>query len=418
MCHETDTEPRARATGQTAGRYRSPLYDEGVTPRILLFAATTGYQVRSFSEAAQKLGMELVLATDRCHHLDNPWGDDAVPMQFEELVAARGPFDGIVAVGDQPALAAARVAENLNLRFHPSQAVAAAKNKLRTREKFRDAGLLTPQFHLNDPPIRYPAIMKPLNLSASRGVIRVNDPGDFETVRDRVRKISGEQAVLVEDFIPGREFAVEGIATNGTLQVLALFDKPDPLDGPFFEETIYITPSREPAPVQRAIVEAAQRAITALGLSDGPIHAEMRVNERGVWMLEVAPRPIGGLCARVLRFESGAPLEEILLRHAIGEDTSRLRLSPGTHGVMMIPIPRAGIYQDVHGLDDSRAIEHIEDVQVTAKKGQVLLPLPEGASYLGFIFARADTYLEVENALRRAHSTLDFQFAATLPVVR
>jgi formate-dependent phosphoribosylglycinamide formyltransferase (GAR transformylase) len=389
--------------------------------KILLFAATTGYQVRAFGDAAKRMGAELVLATDRCHVLDNPWGDDAVPMQFEDAVSARGPFDGIVAVGDQPALAAAQAAERMGLRFHPSEAVRAAKNKHLSRERFKAAGLLTPEYHLDAGAVRYPCVLKPVGLSASRGVIRANNDEEFAAAYARIQKMlehETEKSIQVEDFIPGREFAVEGLVTSGVSRVLALFDKPDPLDGPFFEETIYVTPSRESDAIQRAIRETTQRAVTALGLSDGPIHAEMRVNDRGVWMLEIAARPIGGLCSRVLQFDSGASLEEVILRHAIGEDVSRLKLASGASGVMMIPIPRAGIYAGADGIERARCVEGIEDVLITAKEGQMLLPLPEGGSYLGFIFARADTPESVDRALRESHAKLEFRFATALPVVR
>lgn len=389
--------------------------------RILLFASTTGYQVRSFTDAAARLGFELILATDRCHVLDNPWGDDAIAIaDGPDALEARGPFDGIVAVGDQPALLAAEAAEKLSLRFSPPAAVAAAKDKFVARQKFRDARLLVPYFELigphTDPP--YPCVLKPTTLSASRGVIRANDRHEYDAALARIRKIAGDEPVQVESFIPGREFALEGLLTNGQLQVLALFDKPDPLDGPFFEETIYLTPSRESAETQRAIFETTQRAAAALGLTDGPVHAEMRVNDRGVWMLEIAARPIGGLCSRVLRFKGGASLEEILLRHATGEDVSTVRLNAGAHGVMMIPIPAAGVYLGVDGVNEARAIAGIEDVVITAKEGQMMLPLPEGASYLGFLFARGASAAEVDRSLRAAHASLQFHFAAALPVVR
>jgi hypothetical protein len=219
--------------------------------------------------------------------------------------------------------------------------------------------------------------------------------------------------VLVEDFIPGHEFALEGMVTRGRLQVLALFDKPDPLDGPFFEETIYVT-----VPPQCAITDTTQRAVTALGLTDGPIHAEMRVNDAGVWMLEVAARPIGGLCSRVLRFSGGQSLEELILRHAVGQDVSEARLAEGAHAVMMIPIPRAGVYVGVSGLEAARSVQGIEDIAISAKQGQAMIPLPEGASYLGFIFARADSPERAVAALREALSLLEFDFAHILPVVK
>jgi biotin carboxylase len=389
-------------------------------PRVLLFASTTGYQVRSFAQAAERAGIDLILATDRCHVLDDPWGDEALAIGFEDP-ESRGPFDGVLAVGDQPAFIAAEFAQRTGLAFSQPDAVAAAKNKFFSRERFKAAGLLVPDYRLNSQPLRYPCVLKPLRLSASRGVIRADNDAQFDAALARIQKLverEEDRSIQVEDFIPGREFALEGIASNGRLQTLAVFDKPDPLDGPFFEETIYVTPSRESDETQRAIKETAQLAITALGLTDGPIHAEMRVNDRGVWMLEVAARPIGGLCSRVLRFDHGETLEEILLRHAIGEEVAATHLAAGAHGVMMIPIPRAGVFAAVRGADDARSVDGIEDVVITAKEGQMMLPLPEGASYLGFIFARANSPSRAEAALRQSHACLHFEFSTALPVVR
>jgi biotin carboxylase len=383
--------------------------------KIILAASTTGYQVRSFAEAAQRVGATIVHATDRCHVLVNPWGDDAVPIHFDspdanpalsmDTLEARGPFAGIVAVGDRPALAAAAMAESLGLRFSSLAAVRAANNKLLSRLRFQSAGLLTPQ-HSLEHAAGFPCVLKPLDQSASKGVIRANNQLEFAAARARIKKITANAAVLVEEFIPGREFAVEGLVTAGELQVLAIFDKPDPLDGPYFEESIYVTPSREPAEVQLAIRETAQQAIAGLGLTHGPVHAEMRVNDRGVWMLEVAARPIGGLCSRVLRFRGGISLEELLLRHAAGEDVHAAKLEPGGHAVMMIPVPSAGIFVDV------------EDVVITAKLGQELLPWPEGSSYPGFIFARGTGPKDAEMALRAAHACLDFRLSEALRVVK
>ena len=390
--------------------------------RVLLVAATTGYQTRAFSEVAHRIGFELVLATDRCHVLEDPWRDNAVALRFDEpdegieQIVARGPFDGIAAVGDRPAYVAALAASRLGLPFSPPHAVLATKNKFLARQKFRAQGLLTPGYELFNAPTgarRYPCVLKPLGLSGSRGVIRANDPAEFAAAFARIKQIAAEPSVLVEDFIPGHEYALEGILTEGRLRALALFDKPDLLDGPFFEETIYVT-----VPMDATIAETTQRAITALGLTQGPVHAEMRVNEEGVWMLEVAARPIGGLCSTVLRFRGGRTLEELILRHAVGEDVAEARLDEGAHAVMMIPIPRAGIYIGVSGVEDGCEVPGVEDIVITAKQGQEMLQLPEGASYLGFIFARAETAEGAVQALRDAHSRLKFEFAAKLPVVK
>jgi len=386
----------------------------------------------------------LVLATDRCHVLEDPWGDRAVPVRFEdpygsrdELVAV-GPFDGIVAVADRPTFLAALAAESLGLPYHSPAAVSASRDKYLARQRFQAAGLAVPEFFrvpVDADPAQaakrapFPSVLKPLGLSASRGVIRVNDPVEFLAAFERIRALleSTDVAALreehnryiqVEGFIEGREFAVEGLVTGGRLQVLAVFDKPDPLEGPFFEETIYVTPSGEPAEIQQRIVGATRSAVRALGLTHGPIHAEVRVNRAGAWTLEVAARPIGGLCARALRFDGNTPLEELILRHAVGEDVSRAALCDLATGVMMIPIPKGGIYRGVDGSDRAAAVPDVEEVIITAKEGQKILPLPEGSSYLGFIFARGKSPQRVVRALREAHACLNFEIATALPLVR
>lgn len=411
----------------------SPLHKR----RVLIVASTTGYQTRMFLDAADALGYEAVLATDRCHVLNDPWGDQALPLRFEDpdasvaAVSGLAQIAGVVALGDRPATIAALIAQRLGLPFHSSEAVSICRDKYLTRCKFKAAGLPVPGFHRvpldRDPATAasntpYPCVLKPLGLSASRGVIRANDRKEFIDAFRRIhalldspdiRRLHDEQDrfLQVETFIPGPEFALEGIVSSGQLHVLALFDKPDVLDGPFFEETIYVTPSRSDAATQKAVRLSAERALQALKLTQGPIHAEMRVNDRGVWMLEVAARPIGGLCARVL---PGLP--ELILRHAVG-DPWATQSFPNATGVMMIPVPRAGIYQNVEGVDEAKRTPGIEDVIITAKQGERLVPLPEGNSYLGFIFARGERPDDVEAALRTAHSRLSFQIGAALHVI-
>jgi formate-dependent phosphoribosylglycinamide formyltransferase (GAR transformylase) len=411
--------------------------------RVLVLATTTGYQTRSFGEAAERLGVELVFATDRCDMIDDPWRDGAVPIRFYdedrsvasivELARVR-PIDGILVVGDRPTVIAARAAQALGLPGHPPEAAAIARNKEMMRTRLRDAGLPVPWFirsaidhepsAISHQPLSYPCVVKPVALSGSRGVMRADDPAAFATAFERLRALlrspevrsernDANETVLIESFIPGREYAVEAILQHGVLHVLAIFDKPDPLDGPFFEETIYVTPSASSRDVQNAIVHGVTAAATAIGLYHGPIHAECRVHPStgDVFVLEVAARPIGGLCARVLR-----GLEELLLRHALG-DVSDWPAAASASGVMMIPIPRRGYLRSVDGVDAAKAVPQIEDVRITAKPDQLLVPLPEGASYLGFIFARASDASAVERALREAHARLAFVIDTELPVL-
>ena len=430
--------------------------------RVLVLATTTGYQTRAFGDAAARLGVELVFATDRCHLIEDPWQDHAIPIRFHdedasvtailEAAVAR-PLDGLLAVGDRPTVIAARVAERLGLPWHPPAAASAARHKQLTRERLRDAGLPVPWWFttrlnaqistikepsaLSPEPLSYPCVVKPVALSGSRGVMRADDPEALAAAFERLRALMRQPDVraerndahamaLVEGYIPGREYAVEGLMHRGVLHVLAIFDKPDPLEGPFFEETIYLTPSSAAAEAQRAIVDAVTRAAHAIGLHHGPVHAECRVNPDGVFVLEVAARPIGGLCARALRFQSATrnpqsamsmSLEELLLEHALGDDPAAYRRESSASGVMMVPIPRRGILRRVDGIDTARQVAGVDEVHITAKPDQLLVPLPEGASYLGFIFARAERAAGVEQALRDAHAQLVFTIDPEFPVL-
>jgi biotin carboxylase len=417
---------------------------------LLLFTAKLGYQTQSFEEAALKLGAQLVYVTDRCHQLEDPWGDRAIAVHFENpevasytvMDALRGQIvDGILALGDRPAAAAAYAARGLGLCYNHPAAVGACRSKLRMREVFRDAGLNGPWFRdlpISPTPepallgIQFPCVLKPLSLSASQGVVRANNREEFLSAATRIRRLLESPEIrstrephldrmLVEGYIPGREVAVEGLLTDGKLRVLAIFDKPDPLEGPYFEETIYITPSRLSDAEQRVVEDCTRDAARALGLSHGPVHAEFRINDDGVWPLEVAPRPIGGLCARALRFVSGTEektigLEELLLRHALelsGTDASRESLASG---VMMIPVPRSGILEAVAGEDAAREVLGISDLLITARLHDYIAAWPEGSSYLGFLFARGAIPAEVEQAIRSAHDKLAFTISPRLPV--
>jgi biotin carboxylase len=416
--------------------------------RVLLLSTTTGYQLRSFADAAAKLGVDLMYATDRCHTLDDPWQDDAIPVRFHEesesveriIEEARTrPVDGILAVGDRPTLIAAMAAERLGLPGNPLDAARASVNKLLARRRYRAAGLQTPWFFVvdanigphdacGDRRVQFPAVIKPIGLSGSRGVIRVDSPEEFVAAFERVRALlrrpdvramrtGVEDQVLVEGFIGGREYALEGILTAGRLQTFAIFDKPDPLDGPCFEETIYLTPSALPPDGQQLIVDRVQAATGALGLAHGPIHAECRATGSDVFVLEVAARPIGGLCSKSLRFANGVSLEEVILRHALGEDVTSWRRESAASCVMMIPIPRRGVLRRVEGEEAARAVPGIDDVRITAKNDQLLEPLPEAGSYLGFIFARARGPSDAEKAVRDAHRRLTFVIDAPIDVV-
>ena len=405
--------------------------------RVLLLLPTRTYRARDFMEAARRLGLEVTVGCERRQAFASLFPGGHLQLDFLRLrqavraiaaFARSYPLDAVVAVDDDGTLLAAVAAKALGLPYNALTAVATTRNKHRLRRKVAAAGLLSPRYErlsVEDDPVRaaqrvpFPCVLKPMHLAASRGVIRADDAEQFAIAFERLAAILGEPDVvqrggrlarrlLVEAFIPGEEVALEGLLTGGDLTVLAMFDKPDPLDGPFFEETLYVTPSRLPADVQTAIVEQMVKTVAAIGLREGPVHAEWRINEQGVWLLDIAARSIGGLCSRVLRFGSGLSLEELLLMHAAGENISDQKRENVAAGVMMLPIQRRGVLHAVDGQQAARRIPGIEGLVITVALGQEVVPLPEGVQYLGFLFARGDTPQEVEASLREAHRCLSF----------
>jgi biotin carboxylase len=414
--------------------------------RLLILASKLGYQTRSFAEAARAMGVDVVFASDRCHQLEDPWSDGAIAVRFDQPEdAARRivqqslvrPVDGLIALGDRPTTTAAFAAHALGIPYNSPQSVENCRSKLRQREILRETGLPVPgffSFRLDKktekilPRLHFPCVVKPLRLASSQGVIRANTPEEFQAAVERIRALLNTPDIqvthepeldrlLVERYIPGAEVAVEGLMNRGRLRILAIFDKPDPLEGPYFEESIYVTPSRQPEEMLDRIADCATATVKALGLTHGPLHAEFRVNDDGPWVLEAAPRPIGGLCSRALRFgPQRILLEDLLVRHALGIPGSDQDREDQASGVMMIPVPKTGVLERVDGQSEALATPGVEDIQITARIHDLLQAWPEGSTYLGFIFARGNSPAEAEKSLRLAHGLLKFEITEQLPV--
>jgi biotin carboxylase len=401
-------------------------------PRLLLLLPTSTYRTAAFVEAARRLQVDLTVASEQSSSFEAALPGSLLTLDFAHpdraaervrAFARRHPIDAVQGVDDDTALLASVLAVALGLPANPVLALEAARDKYRQREILARYGVPVPRFslyHLEDDleaiagAAPFPCVVKPLRLSASRGVIRANTPGEFVAAVRRLITILAQPDVaaacgetargfLVEEYVPGAEVALEALLVAGRLRPLALFDKPDPLEGPFFEETVYVVPSSLPRNAQQAVMETAERAAHALGLTRGPIHAELRWNERGAWLIELAARPIGGRCSAVLRFSDGATLEELVIREALGLPLGALTREAQAASVMMIPVPGPGVLRDVQGVEEARNVPGIDDVVITAHRGQELVPWPEGNRYPGFIFARGASPEVAVAAVREAH---------------
>lgn len=402
--------------------------------RVLIIAPHGSYRTAAFIRAAEQLGVPTLIASQGKHsivssyaqglHIDLQQPGQALTSICEE--AQRGKFAAVVATDDSTTQLAAAVSERLGLVHNPPGAVETAARKDKARDCLAQhqvskpahqsvaiAGILSGSVQVA---IDYPLVVKPLALSASRGVIRANNPDELINAVTRIRAILQQEdalrdeireQVLLESYIPGFEIAVEAMLDQGRLTILTIFDKPDPLEGPYFEETLYLTPTRLTELQQLQVANVIQQACGAYGLVTGPVHAECRINDKGVFILEVAARTIGGLCGRLLQFGTGYSLEELVLAQAMALPLNMQRAA-GAAGVMMIPIPKAGLLKRVEGLLEANRVEFITDIDIQVREGYELVPLPEGSSYLGFIFASAESTQQVEQALREAHAKLHF----------
>jgi biotin carboxylase len=395
--------------------------------RVLLLLPTETYRAADFLAAASRLDVDVVVGSERRQMMAGSMGDRAVVVPMGDvdvavdIIAAlheRRPLDAVLAVDDQGLMVAAAASARLGMTHNSSDAVAATRDKAALRARLGASSVPQPDYRVVLPGSRvfpataeigYPCVVKPVSRSGSQGVIRVNDHAQAVAAEDRIRSIVGaSEPLLVERFVPGAEVAVEGLLQDGTLEVLAVFDKPDPLDGPFFEETIYVTPSRQPPPVLTSIEATVASAAAALGLREGPVHAELRIGPAGeLTVLEVAARSIGGLCARALRFGAGVSLEEVIVRHAVGVGLDGLTRETQASGVMMLPIRSAGVLERVSGVSEALAIDGVNGVDISIPVGRPVIPLPEGDRYLGFVFASGPNPADVELALRRAEALLD-----------
>ena len=395
-------------------------------PRVLLLVPARTYRAADFLLAAGRMRLDLVVASDGALPLG---GRPVIPVNpadpeasTRRILARAGPVDAVVAADTPMLVLAATVAARMGLPHNPVDAVRAATGKAAQRQRWAAACVPQPSFRIVPAAgdlvrqaaetVGFPCVVKAVSLSAGQGVLRADDPAAAVEAARRIRRVldeaerPAEEPLLVEEYLPGAELSIDGVLHDGDLTVTAVFDKPGTPDGPTFEETLLVSPSRLASGVLAAAVRTAADAARSLGLSTGPIHAELRTGERGPAMLELAPRSIGGLCSRALRFPGGASLEEIVLANALGRPVAAASRPVRPCGVFMLPVPRPGLLRAVEGRAAALAVPGITGLTITIPPGQRVRPLPDGDRYLGFIFAEGDTGPEVEHALTAASERL------------
>ena len=408
--------------------------------RVLLIAPYGSYRTAAYVKIAKQLGFDCIVGSTGYHAVSHVPGSTiinldlgSVDLDLERLQKQhdRTVFHGVIATDDSVVEIAAELAKRLHLPGNSVEAVRRTCRKDLLKNAFLNSTVLSPSgFEVRlDQPFEtqisfstYPCVAKPLTLSASRGVIRADNPGELKAALARIWRLiqkDGEDKypiALVERFIPGKEIAVEGLLLNGVLSILAIFDKPIPLNGPYFEETIYVTPSALSDDEQQEVKQVLSRACECLELRQGPVHAECRLNEQGIWIIDIASRSIGGQCGQLIKAGTGVTLEEMIVRNSVGESTTSKVIEKAV-GVMMIPVPGSGgILRRIEGLGNAARVSGVTGVELDARPGQILTPWPEGCAYPGFIFAEAESPGKVVRTLEQAHAELKFVYSPSLPV--
>lgn len=408
------------------------------SPVIILLLPKTSYRNQDFLAAAGALGMDVLAVQNNCHVLAESWnGAPLLSLPFDDpkvLVetvrrhVADSKVAAVIGVDDSGAAIAQQLAQALGVAANNPAAAQTLGNKWRFRQLQYRLRLPAPNTvrvaadtDITESPVgAYPLVAKPLRLSASQGVIRVDHPGQLPAVLQRIRHIlraqnvpPDERTLLLEDFIAGKEYALEAVMHHGKLHTLALFEKPEPLDGPFFAETVYVTPPDLELAQQQEFSRQVELLCREAGWLNGPVHAEARVEPGRVTMLEIAPRTIGGLCSRLLIPLLGRSLESLVLDQALGR-FEPLETASGAAGVYMIPVPHPGLFESVEGLEQAQNIPGITGITITASVDEPLEPLPEGNKYVGFVFAAADDATKVKSALAQAQGCLQVRLRRML----
>ncbi|MBS1256004.1 MAG: Alanine--anticapsin ligase [Deltaproteobacteria bacterium] len=403
---------------------------------VILIIPSASYRSNAFMNAADKLDLKILVVTDNSQVFSDQFPDNIITMNFDHWTekldeisewSDRFNLMAVIGVDEESILLAAIFSQYLGIEHNSIESVMRTKNKLLMRFELKKARMNCPwfrSFSIEKLPddiieeINFPCVIKPTFLSASQGVLRVNNEQEFKEgfqiltdllSQKKIKKRGGEEAnyIMVEEYIPGNEVSIEGIVSQGKLKILAIFDKPEPLEGPTFEETIFVTPTTLSGSMQSSLYETAQQAMETLGIVKGPVHIEVRINSNGNYILECASRSIGGMCSKILEFQGGMSLEELILRSSLGRNIEKSNLSDTAKGVMMMPIKNSGKLKEMRGVEEAISVDGITDLQITIKPGEMLDPLPKGDRYLGFLFAEGKNQEMVIKDLKNAWSKIE-----------
>ena len=382
--------------------------------KLLLVIPENSYKSNDFVVAAEKLGIDFLIITDS-EQVSSKFSDTVIINKFDAELNKNNlkklkDVTHVLPVDHSALKFSGYLVDLLEVKGNKLESINLSMNKYESRKIFNS--LL--DIKVNNEIIKNiddvntfinkngTSVLKPIYGTASKSVLKINNVEKNKEQIEKLMQDCFDQDLVIEEYIDGKEYALEGTIINSELKKIVIFDKPVEYKHPYFEESIYITPSELSSEAEKRVVSIVDKACKKIGLEDGPVHVEFKINENQIFIIEINPRMIGGLCSRCLSFGLfKVSLEEIILHAFMNNELKNIELLNNYVGVLMIPTPKSGKFISINK-EELEKIPNISNVEITVPEGSDLLEPPYGDKYLGFAFSQGIDKKTVNESLLTA----------------
>ncbi len=382
--------------------------------KLLLVIPENSYKSNDFVVAAEKLGIDFLIITDS-EQVSSKFSDTVIINKFDAELNKNNlkklkDVTHVLPVDHSALKFSGYLVDLLEVKGNKLESINLSMNKYESRKIFNS--LL--DIKVNNEIIKNiddvntfinkngTSVLKPIYGTASKSVLKINNVEKNKEQIEKLMQDCFDQDLVIEEYIDGKEYALEGTIINSELKKIVIFDKPVEYKHPYFEESIYITPSELSSEAEKRVVSIVDKACKKIGLEDGPVHVEFKINENQIFIIEINPRMIGGLCSRCLSFGLfKVSLEEIILHAFMNNELKNIELLNNYVGVLMIPTPKSGKFISINK-EELENIPNISNVEITVPEGSDLLEPPYGDKYLGFAFSQGIDKKTVNESLLTA----------------
>ena len=382
--------------------------------KLLLVIPENSYKSNDFVTSAEKLDLDFLVITDS-QQVSGQFSDTVIIHSFDEelendVKEKLQDVTHILPVDHSALKFSAYLVDLLKAKGNNTKSINTAMNKFESRKIFNSISEIKIQnaivkkiedieIFINE---NGTSVLKPIYGTASKSVIKVESFQENKAEVEKLMQDCSDQDLIIEEFVDGSEYALEGNLINSELNKIVIFDKPINYKEPYFEESIYIAPTEIPDKTQKEIVNLIGKACKKLGLENGPVHVEFKIHNKEIFIIEINPRMIGGLCSRCLSFGLfKTSLEEIALHAFLNNELKSIDLLSNFVGVLMIPTPISGKFISINK-NELESIPNVSGVEITVSENSNLLEPPFGDKYLGFVFSQGDSKEKVMESLTLA----------------